>query len=393
MSFKKAKGNVTAMEIFTTDERKAGLKEKIAKRDGEYGFIGYCLKYEAQKAIGCPLYSVTYTKSRAASGNPHDYYSEAPYWWPNPENPDGPFIRRDGEIYPGRFEKHTLDMSEMAKAVYILSCAGYFFESREYTAKAEALLDNWFINAGTAMNPSLDYAQAISGVSLGRGIGIIDTAALILVISAMDYFTAAGGSKETTERLKDWFGKYVTWMDTSKNGKDERDYFNNHANWWNTQAASFSAFSGDTAMAKRCFDRLINKIIPEQTGPDGEFIDELTRTNSLTYCLYNLEACIVTAQAAAMYGIDLYSAETLDGKGIRKSLDYMFPFYKNPYTWEHKQISGRNIAPSVSFQLARERLDKKYASAQKLRSAGVYPLANLGHIGALCFLDGYRSDK
>ena len=53
------------------------------------------------------------------------------------------------------------------------------------------------------MNPSLDYAQAISGVSLGRGIGIIDTAALILVISAMDYFTAAGGSKETTERLKD----------------------------------------------------------------------------------------------------------------------------------------------------------------------------------------------
>ena len=50
------------MEIFTTDERKAGLKEKIAKCDGEYGFIGYCLKYEAQKAIGCPLYSVTYTK-------------------------------------------------------------------------------------------------------------------------------------------------------------------------------------------------------------------------------------------------------------------------------------------------------------------------------------------
>ena len=31
MSFKKAKGNVTAMEIFTTDERKAGLKEKITQ--------------------------------------------------------------------------------------------------------------------------------------------------------------------------------------------------------------------------------------------------------------------------------------------------------------------------------------------------------------------------
>ena len=32
--------------------------------------------------------------------DPHDYYSEAPYWWPNPDNPAGPFIRKDGQPTP-----------------------------------------------------------------------------------------------------------------------------------------------------------------------------------------------------------------------------------------------------------------------------------------------------
>ena len=35
--------------------------------------------------------------------DPHDYYSEAPYWWPNPDNPTGPFVRKDGQVNPNRF--------------------------------------------------------------------------------------------------------------------------------------------------------------------------------------------------------------------------------------------------------------------------------------------------
>ena len=33
------------------------------------------------------------------SGDKHDYMSLGPYWWPDPDKPDGlPYIRRDGEV-------------------------------------------------------------------------------------------------------------------------------------------------------------------------------------------------------------------------------------------------------------------------------------------------------
>ena len=35
------------------------------------------------------------------SGNKHDYVSLAPYWWPNPNTPNGlPYIRKDCQINP-----------------------------------------------------------------------------------------------------------------------------------------------------------------------------------------------------------------------------------------------------------------------------------------------------
>jgi hypothetical protein len=147
------------------------------------------LACEAEICLKNPLYSVTFTKSRAVSQNPHDYYSEAPYWWPDPKNPGGKFIRRDGEYYPHRMISHPIDMDKMVHDVYILCAAGYLLDMPNYTRRAETLLRTWFLEPDTKMNPHLEYAQAIFGITNGRGIGIIDTVSLINVIAAMDYFT------------------------------------------------------------------------------------------------------------------------------------------------------------------------------------------------------------
>ena len=50
--------------------------------------------------------TVTFSYCERSAGGRHDYYSEGDYWWPDPENPDGPFIRRDGETYPELFLDH-----------------------------------------------------------------------------------------------------------------------------------------------------------------------------------------------------------------------------------------------------------------------------------------------
>src|SRR5689334_15730022 len=41
--------------------------------------------------------TVTAASSPRSAGGKHDFFSEGDYWWPDPKNPDGPYIQRDGE--------------------------------------------------------------------------------------------------------------------------------------------------------------------------------------------------------------------------------------------------------------------------------------------------------
>ena len=47
----------------------------------------------------------------------NDYYSEAPYWWPDPKDPKAPFLRRDGETYPQRFDAHRKLLGQMSEGL------------------------------------------------------------------------------------------------------------------------------------------------------------------------------------------------------------------------------------------------------------------------------------
>src|SRR5689334_19274258 len=61
------------------------------------------LRADAEKRVKEGPWTVTSERPKDLEMDPHDYYSEAPYWWPNPENPSGPYIRKDGQFNPARF--------------------------------------------------------------------------------------------------------------------------------------------------------------------------------------------------------------------------------------------------------------------------------------------------
>jgi len=378
------------MEIITKDAHKALLKRML--HDGaapDFIRISAELSAEAEIRMRNPLYSVTFTKSRAVSGDPHDFYTEAPYWWPDPANPGGPFIRRDGEYYPERMDTHRRHLTALSDDVYILSIAGFLFDRQDCIDRAKTLLETWFLDPATKMNPHLEYAQAISGITDGRGIGIIDTAALIRLISAMDYFTLCPGTSDTVAGLREWFAAYLTWLDTSKKGIEEREYPNNHSSWWTAQAAAYAAFIGDEAMLQRCFTRLTERILPRQTREDGSFINEMERTRSLFYSLFNLNACAVTAEIAHNRGVDLWNAVCEGGRGIPKSLAFYHPYYENPLLWTHRQINYENPGVNIAFQLAAVRVSDAYDRVNTIRREGYRFFALPGHLGAPCMLEGY----
>ncbi|HEX3084787.1 MAG TPA: alginate lyase family protein, partial [Pyrinomonadaceae bacterium] len=50
--------------------------------------------------------TITDSSSPRSAGGVHDFFSEADYWWPDPKNPNGPYIQRDGMSNPDNFVDH-----------------------------------------------------------------------------------------------------------------------------------------------------------------------------------------------------------------------------------------------------------------------------------------------
>ena len=58
--------------------------------------------------------TVTADKSPRSAGGLHDFHSEGDYWWPDPKNPDGPYIQKDGQTNPDNFVAHRHSMVRMS---------------------------------------------------------------------------------------------------------------------------------------------------------------------------------------------------------------------------------------------------------------------------------------
>src|ERR1700691_6166184 len=99
--------------------------------------------------------TVTAASSTRSAGGPHDFFSEGDYWWPDPKNPDGPYIQRDGMSNPDNFVEHRRAMVRLSLIVPALAAAYKITLSRKYSAHASQHLRAWFIDDATRMNPNL----------------------------------------------------------------------------------------------------------------------------------------------------------------------------------------------------------------------------------------------
>jgi hypothetical protein len=292
---------------------------------------------KANRSLDAPLVSITDTTAPMSEGGKHDYYSNGDYWWPNPDTPDGlPFVRRDGESYPGAFLAHRKALRSMRTNVANLA-AGYAVTGKKpYADKAADLLRTFFLEESTLMKPHLLYAQAIPGVCPGRGIGIIDTLHLIDIPAAAKAIEPSGAlTSEEMGRLKKWFADYLDWMCTHPNGVEERDADNNHGVCWAVQAAAFARFTGNEDVLAMCRERYKTVLLPEQMAQDGSFPRESGRTKPYGYSIFVLDNMVTLCQLLSVPSEDLWRFELPDGRGIRLGLDYLYPYLADKSTWPY----------------------------------------------------------
>ena len=292
----------------------------------------------ARAALELPPLSITEYPAKLSDGCRNDYYSNGDYWWPDPAKSDGlPYIQRDGQTNPQNFNLHRLALRQLRDAVAALGAAYKITGDDRYPGKAAELLRGFFLDAATRMNPHLKYAQAIPGVSPGRGVGIIDTLHLIEVPPAIDAMRKSPAFPASTlAGMQQWFLDYCAWMTTSHNGHDEAVAKNNHAVAFWLQVAVFSKFTGDAVRLTECRRQFKEVFVPNQMALNGSFPAELSRTKPYAYSIFQLDNMTTLCQVLSTPDENLWTFELPDGRNIRKAVAYLQPFLADKSKWPLK---------------------------------------------------------
>ncbi len=278
--------------------------------------------------------TITAFPSPKSPGGLHDFFSEADYFWPDPKNPDGPYINRDGQSNPANFTDHRKVMIRLSVEMPALTAAFVLTGKKEYARKAVEWLRAWFVTAETRMAPHLEFSQGYHGGPTGRSYGVIDTLHLVEVARAATRLRLAMSGVDW-DGVRGWFAAYLKWMDTSQKGSTERDAANNHGTCWGLQAAEFARVTGDEAMRAAVRRRYEQVQLPKQMGMDGSFPLETARTKPFGYSIFNFDVMAMLAWSLGERAEVKFALP--DGRGMCKAAEWLEPFLADKSKWPFKQ--------------------------------------------------------
>ncbi|MDQ7990068.1 MAG: alginate lyase family protein [Candidatus Dactylopiibacterium sp.] len=352
--------HAAALQPITLDaDALAHARTRVAARDARLLPAHAKLMEHAEALLKTQPESVTYKKLAPPSGDRHDYMSLAPYWWPDPSRPDGlPYVQRDGQFNPSAKNGDTdsVRMQIMCLGVQNLSVAWYFSRDARYARKAADYIRTWFLDPATRMNPNLRYGQAVMGRVDGRGIGLIDTRNLWMVIDAVALLEPAQVlSTAEVEALRAWFRTFTDWMLNDPLGVEEFNAHNNHGTFYDMQIASYALFSGDRETARRAVERGVDLRIASQISIEGKQYAELERTTPFHYSAFNLDAMTHLARYGELLGVDVWKKRERT-RGLRNGINYLARYADKPASWPWRELNGHpesELALSVMLRAER----------------------------------------
>ena len=297
------------------------------------------LRKEADALLGMAPPSVVTKETIPPSGDRHDYLSLSRYFWPDPTKPDGlPYINRDGVSNPEIEKLDRPKISTMAGGVTTLSLAWYFSGDEKYAIKAAQLLRTWFLDKETRMNPNLEYAQIVPGLYGGHGrcYGIIDSYSFVEMLDAVQLLEgSASFTVDDSKALREWFGKFLSWLLESEQGKEESLQANNHSTAYDVQVIAYARYVGNREVLEEFLGGFPLRRIHAQIEPDGTQPRELARTLAFGYSEYNLSHMTDVFQIARNCG---YTLEGLDL--LEKAGEFLGGYLgKDVSEWPYQQIS------------------------------------------------------
>ncbi|MDB6115789.1 MAG: Alginate lyase [Lacunisphaera sp.] len=307
-------------------------------------------------ALKAPIVTVVDKPQASPSGDAHDYVSFARYYWPDPTKPGGlPYVPHDGKHNREQVARGDRGrIGNFCETVVKLAAAWSVTHDEAAARRAGEWLRAWFVTPATRMNPNLEFAQVRLGHSDNHGnpAGVLDARGFAEVVDALQLlhdspaFTAG-----EEEKIRTWFGRYLDWLMTAKNARDEHAAKNNHGSWFLAQAIPIARYAGRDELARQLCEEDKPRLA-DQLRPDGSQPEEIRRVDGLGYSAFNLEAQFHIARLAAGLGIDLWNYTAPNGASLRVGLNYLRSFNAQPGTWPATQ--NEKLKPGFLDPLLRQ---------------------------------------
>ncbi|KAI8809519.1 alginate lyase-domain-containing protein [Cladochytrium replicatum] len=187
------------------------------------------------------------------SKSKNDYLSHASLGWPSnspacksdPNSKDCQYLTIDGKRVPHTYAMESI--YSVGSAVLTLSTVALRYKRQRFATRAQDMIQMFFLNDTTKMNPNLDNAQFLRGKNPTIfGKGAVDGRLLAKVANAYKLLKKGGMWAGSTTKLKDWFKDLAKRLKTSSTALDEKDDLNHHVIWYqSTQVVAYYA-SEDT---------------------------------------------------------------------------------------------------------------------------------------------------
>ena len=270
---------------------------------------------------------VVTNKKQCISGDRHNYESLSSYYWPDPINPRGAYVSKDGLVNPETLDYDREKIDKMASRCVYFAKAFYFSHEEKYYKAFVSQLTDWFLSKKTKMNPHMDYSQVIKGKynNKGQAHGIIDAYPLSNVLESIRLVEIVKPlSKRQTSALKMWFVDFSKWLQNSEQGIIESKQPNNHCPYYYSLLVNIGIYTGN----ERLVDDIVNKypdvVLRRLISENGRQPGEMVRTRAYHYSVLSLSAMVDFCHIMKQYGVDFYGEnEDIINKGFAYLTQYI----------------------------------------------------------------------
>jgi len=314
----------TAVKIQQSYKRPMLEKESI-KKINTYTIAENQLFGKADRLINKKFKSIIDKDVIPPSGDRHDYISRAIYYWPDSTSESKKWKYIDGKVNKKSLEETDhFTFFEAMGAIRDLSLAFHLSNNEKYAKKTFRIIDQWFVNNKTKMNPNFKFSQAIPGKNDGSHWGIISSRAVIWVINGINLLKSSTSfSTDIYEGFQNWCADFLEWLTKSEFGQKEGSTKNNHATFYALQVTELADFTGEVEICFAGLNRVKDILIQEQIRKDGSMPEELKRSKPLYYSLFNMSAFFHLAMLGDKYNIDLWYSKSDSSGSTIEAFDFI----------------------------------------------------------------------